>query len=324
MVLTDNKAIETLKHLVTICQESERRLYDAAEQTRNRGLKLVLKSYAQQRTRFADALISLLREAGYETARADTPGGALSRGWTEIQATMIVRREDRQQHVLTVAADEEERALQSYTQALQEPLPAEVQDLVRNQSVELQKMQRQLRLMAETEDHRILVRLFNQNQKAEEIVEELAEAGFDAERIYTAPVEAVSVYTNEQRARRRSQRQTVLTAAGVGALVGLVLGAFLAFAQRLYFPEVGGILTNTPAGLVVEVVGGGVLIGALFGALFGLFIGRDAVEDDAYLYEKSIQEGDTLVAVVADTATEAEAERIVGLRHEFEVEPVAS
>ena len=123
-MLTDKSVIETLQRLVSVCRESERRFYQAAEQIRNRGLKLMLKSFAQRRARLADALISLLREEGYETVSTSSPGSALSRGWTDIQATMIVRREDREQHVLTAAADEEEGTLQSYAQVLQQALPA--------------------------------------------------------------------------------------------------------------------------------------------------------------------------------------------------------
>jgi len=324
MMLTDKPVIERLEQLVTVNRAGERRLYHAAEQVRNRGLKLLLKSYAQQHTRFADALISLLRQAGYEQTSTATPGAAFGRGLTDIQATMIVQREDRQQLVLNQAASEQAQALATYQQVLAEPLPATVQELVKHQAATLDQMQRQLTLLGEHDDHQVLVRLFDQVDQAEQVMDELAEAGFAADQVYTAPVEAMPVYAKEGRERGRSQRETVLAAVGLGALAGLVLGGILALAHRLYFPEVPGILSSTPAGVTIELLGAGLLIGAIFGAIFGLLIGRDAAEDDAYLYQESLQEGETLVAVMADSGQRAEAERIIGLRHEFEVEPVAS
>ena len=323
MMLTDPSVIKTLEELLTLNRESERRLYDAAEQARNRGLKLLLKSYAQQRTGFADALISLMRQAGYETLTTEPATAALSRGLTDIQATMIVRREDRQQLMLSQALTEEENALPHYAQALRQPLPAEVEGLLKQQYVVLDQMLRQLRLLANEEDHRLLVRLFDNANQAEQVVYELQEAGFGADQIYSAAVDALPVYLQEGKERPRSQRETVLVAAGLGLLVGLVLGGILAFAHRLYFPEVPGILSSTPTGVTIELLSAGAVIGALFGAIFGLLMGRDALEDDAYLSQEIIQEGDTLVAVVADADHESLAERIVGLRHEYEVEPVA-
>jgi hypothetical protein len=214
--------------------------------------------------------------------------------------------------------------LAKYKQALQQPLPAEVQDLLKHQYVALDKMLRQMRLLGNEEDHRLLVRLFDNADKAERVVYELEEAGFGAEQIYSAAVEALPVYTRERTQRRRAQGETVLAAAGLGLLVGLVLGGILAFAHRTYFPEVPGILSSTPTGVTIELLSAGAVIGALFGTIFGLLIGRDAAEDDSYLSQESIHDGDTLVAVVADTGKESLAERIVGLRHEYEVEPVAS
>jgi uncharacterized protein (TIGR02284 family) len=169
---------DILPQLVTIFRASERRFYHATEHVRNRGLKLLLKSYTQQHARFAEQLIHLMRPANEEQAPA-VAGDALERGWSDIQTTMIVRRQDRQRHVLTTLADEEERTLQQFAQALQAPLPADVLDMLRRQYVELDRMQRQLRLLAEASDRRILVRLFNDADKAEAVITHLKEEGFD-------------------------------------------------------------------------------------------------------------------------------------------------
>jgi hypothetical protein len=84
------------------------------------------------------------------------------------------------------------------------------------------------------------------------------------------------------------------------------------------------VFTSNPVGIVLEGVAAGALVGAFFALIFGLFIGRDAVEDDSYLSTQSLRQGDTLVAVFTDASHIAEAERIIGLRHQFEVEPAAA
>jgi hypothetical protein len=99
------------------------------------------------------------------------------------------------------------------------------------------------------------------------------------DQIYRAPIEAVALYTNEEKQRRRSLRETVVTAAILGGGVGLVLGGVLAVGHRLYFPEVSGLFTATPNGVMVELLIYGALIGASFGTLFGFLIGGDAAED---------------------------------------------
>jgi DNA-binding FrmR family transcriptional regulator len=313
-------ADRVLDRLITGLQESERRFFHASEHIRNRGLKLVLKTYVQQRAQFARELVELSRPAGYQPPD-DAPGPSFGQGLSDIQTTMIVRREDRQEHVLTQVADADEALVNLYDQVLQEGLPASVAALVQQQASAIRRIQRRLRLLAESGNRRLLVRLFDDGDKAQAVMEQLAAAGFDEDALYTAAVDELPVYTKGPVTRRRSMRETVLTSTGLGVLVGLILGGILAFGHRLYFPEVPGLFTNTPWGVTLELLSAGALIGALFGTIFGLFIGRDAAEDDAYLYEASLQQGDTLVAVITDRHNAAVAEEIVGLRHEFEVEP---
>lgn len=315
---------DVLKHLIEASRASERRFYNASEHVRNRGLKLILKTYVQQRAQFADTLTRLLERAGDEPPTDVDLGGTLSRGWTDVKATMIVRRQVRQQHVLTEVADEEDATLQAYEQALQQPLPDEMQKLIRQQAVEVERVQRRLRQLAGAGDLRILTRLYDDAEEARQVLQRLERAGFGDDDIYTARIEAVDLFGGDVTERRRSMKDTILVAGGIGAGVGLVLSGLLALAHRLYFPEIGGILADTPAGVTIELISAGIVIGALFGVIFGALMGRDAAEDDTYLYTKSLQQGDTLVAVFTDRDKVSRAERIVGLRHQFEVEPVAT
>jgi hypothetical protein len=321
MNVKDLPAEHLIDRLIDGLNESEQRFFHAAEHVRNRGLKLVLKTYIRQRAQFARELGDVLHPGGYERSPADS-SPSFGQGLSDIQATMVVRREDRQHLVLSQIADADEALVKAYSDALAEPLPGALHSLLQRQLDELRRVQRRLRLLAEESgNRRILVRLFNDAHKAEAVVNQLQRAGFDEDAIYTTSVENISLDPAEPVQRRRSMRGTVTTSAIMGAVVGLILGGLLAFGHRLYFPEVPGLISSTPQGVTFELLAGGALIGALFGTIFGLLMGRDAAEDDAYLTYESLRDGDTLVAVTTDSANAAQAERIVGLRHEFEVEP---
>jgi uncharacterized protein (TIGR02284 family) len=315
---------DTIKHLVEVSRESERRFYNAAEHVRNRGLKLILKTYVQQRAHFADVLTRLLDQAGAEPPTDVELVGSLSRGWTDIKTTMIVRRRVRQQILLNEVADEEDATLKTYDRALQQPLPGDVEAIVRQQAVEIERVQRRLRQLAGASELRILARLYDDAEEARQVLSRLERAGFGDDDVFSARIEAVEIFGDDVSDRRRSMKDTILAAGGIGAAVGLVLSGLLALAHRIYFPEIGGILADTPAGVTVELIIGGIAIGLLFGVIFGALIGRDAAEDDSYLFTKSLQQGDTLVAVFTESGQVSRVEQIVGLRHQFEVEPTAA
>jgi uncharacterized protein (TIGR02284 family) len=320
----DDNTIHRLNHLIQVCEESAKRFYNAAEHIRNRGLKLILKSYVQQRVRFANELRSIVNRVGEAVNRTEPVGEALSRGWTDIKATMTVRRQGRQELVLAELAGEEAKTLTQYGEALNEPLPPAIHTLIERQLAEIRRIQRRLVFLAEESDQHILVRLFNESSKAEQVIQQLKRAGFAADDIDTASVEQLDIYTGDARQERRTMRDTVLTSVLIGLGFGALLGLLFAFAQRYYFPEWNGLFTSTPLGIVLEGIAGGALVGAFFGLIFGLFMGRDAVEDDSYLSTQSLRHGDTIVAVFTDPPHIAEAERIIGLHHQFEVEPAAA
>jgi uncharacterized protein (TIGR02284 family) len=319
----DYRVVDTLTTLIQALKASERRLYSAAEHIRNRGLKLVLKSYVQQRVRAAHDLWQMTPTADALTEER-VAANLFSRGWTDVKATMTVKRQGRQALVLQEVAQEEADLLNHYSEALKQLLPDGLQELIRRQYQELRLIHRRLMQLAADADQRVLVRLFNNGARAEAVLQHLQQAGFAADDLYTTTVDDLAVYADNAKAKRRSLRDTVLTVLMLGALLGAGLGLLLGVGHRLYFPEVPGVFSTTPAGVMMELIVGGALIGALFGTIFGFLMGRDAVEDDAYLYTESLQDGDTLVAVFTDRAKAAEAERLIGLRHQFEVEPVAT
>ena len=91
---------EIINHLIQLCRQSERRILNTAEHIRNRGLKMVLKGYAQQRARFGDELRTLLGVNNLVAKPDEHTRGGLKRGWLDIKAVLTVQRQRRQRMLL--------------------------------------------------------------------------------------------------------------------------------------------------------------------------------------------------------------------------------
>ncbi len=128
-------------------------------------------------------------------------------------------------------------------------------------------------------------------------------------------------YVNDKPDRERARWETMVAAALVGAVIGCLIVLPFAIAQRIYFPQLNGLVANSPTGVLIEYLVGGALVGAIFGLYFSIFIGQDIVEDDAYFYEQSLENGKVLVAVPATPTNRADVEKALGLQHQFEVKP---
>lgn len=311
----------TLDDLSQACLNSQQAYAYAAQHTRNRGLKLLLKSYAQERARFRDQL----REVGGPASTEITPSessGAWGRGLANVRAWFIVRRQSRQRLLLHKAQEAEEAAVEAYTRALREGLPGPVENIVRSQLRSLQNAQKWLEgLAAHRTGDAVLVRLYEQPAQVKQVVTALEGKGVTQDQIYVADVQQLRPDADDAPERERSRWETMLVAALIGAVIGAVIVLPFAVALRLYLPQVNGIIATTPNGVLLEYVVGGLIVGAIFGLYFSIFIGQDIVEDDAHFTAQSLDKGTLLVAVPATSANRAEIERVLGLQHQFEVQP---
>jgi hypothetical protein len=312
-----------LSRLIQHLQTSQEAYADAAQHTRNRGLKLVLKSYAQERAGFADQLRGLapdsLAAAGGQT------GSALGRGWASMRAWFTIKRQSRQRLLLQKAQESERAAAAAYAEALGASPPAQTAALLRQQAAALQRGESRLAaLAAPHRDGTLLVRLYERPEQVDGVVTALEEAGVRPDDVYVADVGRLQPYADDKEGRERTRWETMAAAAVVGALLGSLIILPFAIALRLYFPQLGGIFADTPTGMLLEYLVGGALVGAIFGLYFSIFIGQDIVEDDAYFYEQSLENGRVLLAVPASAANRADVERVLGLQHQFEVQPQAA
>ncbi|MFN8489398.1 MAG: PA2169 family four-helix-bundle protein [Caldilineaceae bacterium] len=321
---TNGNLTTTLNHLIEADIESDKTLYSAAEHIDNRGMKLLLKTYAQQHAQFTAQLQDVVRQMGDNPPVNRDPVTTMSRGLTDVKAAMTVKRQDRQQVALTDALQSENTTVNAYTEALNTSLPERVRELVTRQAERARTIQNQIKLMSGESSRRLVIRLYDQADEAARVVNQLQQAGFAADEIYSAPIEqATRVYSADPEERGRTKQQTVFAMSMAGAGVGLVLGVLLGIAQRWLAPNTLSFLPSS--GVAVAIIIGVIVavIGAIFGTIFGLLIGQDKSEEDAYLYTESLKEGDTLLVVFTDSRNKAEAEQIIGLKHQREIAPGA-
>ncbi len=314
--------LQTLNQLIKSCIESDKVLYSAAEQLDNRGMKLLVKSYAQQHARFTTQLQDIVRQMGSTPAENRNPVAAVGQGLNDVKAAMMVKRQGRHHAALADALQSENTTINAYDEALKTTLPERIHVVVTQQAARVRNIQNQLKLMTGESQRRLVVRLYNQAGEAEKVVNQLQQAGFTPDEIYTSSIEqAATVYGADKQARGRSKRQTVIAMGLAGAGFGLVLGVLVGIFQNWLAPSTVGFLPTSGLGVVAMVGLIGAVIGGIFGLIFGLLIGQNQAEDDAYLYTESLKDGDTLLVVFTDSQNKAAADRIVGLMHQREIKP---
>jgi uncharacterized protein (TIGR02284 family) len=315
-----------LHDVIEKARASAKRFDQAAQHTRNRGLKVVLHTYAHRRGGFADALEQSLVQAGGEAvpaavATADEP---VRRGFADMAAVMTVQRQGRQRLLLREAIEAEQSLIHAYEDALENGLPPAMRDALEEQVAAVRRAQDWLARMSEPDGKRALfVRLFNRMEQGQAVIKELIDEGIARESIYAAPIESMTFHYGDE--ERRHPRREVLTATVItGLLIGLLLGLITSIGHYTFLPQISGFVFSTWPAIALEHLAAGALFGLVFGLVMGLFMGQDTVEDDAYLYDESLEDGEMLVAVFAAPEERERTERIIGLRHEFEVRPDVS
>ena len=316
----------TLEQLMQVNQESKKNFYATAAQIENRATKLLLKAYAQERARFVRELHASPQNSATQEVGAPTAptGGFFQRGWLALKAALVIRRQRRHRFLLAELAQLEANTVDVYTKALTTALPAAVRSLVEQQHERVRIVHKWLIRLSQQHEQQVAVRLFNQWEEAEQAIGRLAQLGIPRSELAIVPVEEIAVYANEDKARPRMAREAIITGGLLGLLAGGILGMTYGFFHRTLFPDINGFITTSPNGIVWEIALYGALIGLFFSLVFSTLIASSAAEIDTHLYEESFQAGDTLVAVAADAANIREVERVIGLKHEHEIAPMAA
>lgn len=149
--------------------------------------------------------------------------------------------------------------------------------------------------------NKTVLAIFDTRENVEEVINELEEKGYN-------PKEMSLMMKNKEAAEyvADSTGADVASKAVGGATTGVILGGLAGLLASTVLPGLGGFFIGGPIGVALGLTGAaattvsgaatGAVAGGILGALTSMF---DIPEEDARIYETSINNGGILVAVPA-------------------------
>lgn len=319
LITTPRGTAEVGKGLVHMVERSAQSLRHAAESVENRGLKLFLKVMAQERAYMHNAL---RQASGYRAVdaldpSAKSPATSLQEGLQELQSSMTVKQQGRENVALTHLLDEEEKLIEAYNAALQSENDATTRELLTVQRDRVAGFVTRL-TGVDYGVEPIVARVFDTRVEGESAVTRLRARGMDAAQIDALPINQIAhpalYHTGIVVAPKRSPLQTMMAGALVGALCGGIFG--LALAAFVWMaPQLIGWVTVGGWQLLI----GSIIAGAFGGTVFGFFIGQNQKEIDQSVTADSLINGEMLVVAYPSAGQIAEVEDVLQVHHAREL-----
>ncbi len=128
---SNSDTISTLNGLIATCKDGQDGFKVAAEGIENSQLKTVFYEFSQQRADFVGVLQGLVRSLGGDPEDSGSFSASLHRGWIDIKS--LVTGKD-QEAILNECERGEDYAKEAYEDALKTNLPANISDVVAQQS----------------------------------------------------------------------------------------------------------------------------------------------------------------------------------------------
>jgi uncharacterized protein (TIGR02284 family) len=129
--VSNDDVISTLNGLIETCKDGQKGFKEAAEGVERSDLKTLFYEFSQQRAEFAGVLQELVRSMGGDPENSGSMAGAVHRGWIDLKSA-ITGKDDGA--ILNECERGEDSAKDAYAEALESSLPANVEDVVRQQS----------------------------------------------------------------------------------------------------------------------------------------------------------------------------------------------
>jgi len=307
MAMTNQQVFTTLSRLYRIVEAGEKGFATAAANVNNRGIKVLFKSYAQQRAKYKQELLTELRRLGANFQPRSSIRGIIHRGRVAIFAAMNLEPDKQEMVVIKEAVLGEKFAVRTYKSTLDKELPPQTQAIVARQYDEVCKISDQVNLMRGKEGKRLIVGLFDRDDEARLAVQSLIDSGFPKEEIEIFALEKnIELYEG----KGTTVLETILSGAFGGALWGGLIGILAGFGvvQMSLFEWLGSFSFLGTWALVALFI---TIMGSLVGAILGLFIGVGISEEDTYLYQKSIEHKPVMIQTVVDESRAREASKII-------------
>jgi uncharacterized protein (TIGR02284 family) len=132
---SNSDVVSTLNELIETCKDGQEGFKQAAEGVERSDLKSLFFEFSQQRAHFAGELQELVQKLGEKPETSGSTAGALHRGWINIKSAVTGKDE---KAVLNECERGEDSAKNTYKDALENPLPNYIAEVVRNQYESIQ------------------------------------------------------------------------------------------------------------------------------------------------------------------------------------------
>ena len=132
---SNSDVVSTLNELIETCKDGQEGFKQAAEGVERSDLKSLFFEFSQQRAHFAGELQELVQKLGEKPETSGSTAGALHRGWINIKSAVTGKDE---KAVLNECERGDDSAKNTYKDALEDPLPNYIAEVVRNQYESIQ------------------------------------------------------------------------------------------------------------------------------------------------------------------------------------------
>ena len=298
-----------LVYLYKIVEAGEKGYAVVASNVRTRALKILYKSYAQQRLQFKEEIFAEIQRLGGHARPKSNFLGLVHRGRIDIFAALTIGDENVEKVILKEVLLGEKVAVKAYEKTLKKNLPLETREMLERQFDEVRKVVEQVRLIKGQNGKRLILRLYDSKTDAEEALQSLKHAGFSEKAI---EMENWSHGTHSElyKSRGTTILETMISGAVGGAIWGIVAGGLAAIG----IIQISAFSSEKAAPMtIVLAILGLIAAGIFIGGMVGLFIGLVIRSDDNYLYQDSLQHGDVVVRVIVDTQRASRAWHIMEL-----------
>jgi hypothetical protein len=301
--------------LLHLLEKSAQTLRHVSENVENRGLKLLLKVMAQERV----VMVNALRQAIGK--RLDDPldrshksaATSLQEGLQDIQSSMTVQRQGRENVALGHLLEEEQALLDAYTASIERNAAAPLREMLESQRTHVAQFYARLQVVGAGIEP-IVARVFDTRIEGDSAITRLRERGLDGSQIDSLPITQVAQPVLRTTAATSSPKSTIGAGAFSGALVGGIVG--LALAAFVWMaPQLVGWVTVGPWALLL----GAILFGIFFGSVIGFFIGQNQREDDLAVTADGLVNGEILVVAYPQPQQVAMVEDVLQVHHAREL-----
>jgi len=301
--------------LLEMLERSANAIQHAAQNVENRGMKLLLKVMAQERVYMLDELRRTSRQPGsLDDIKQAVSSTSLQQGMEDIQTSMAVQRQGRENLSLTKLLGEEEALLATYAAVLESNVPSGLKQTLEAQWSQITKFYARLQRVADGGEP-IVARVFDTRIEGESAVMRLQSSGLSADQIDSAPISQLEDPIRSATTKPASRSAATMAGAVSGGLVGGLVGLALAIFIWLAPDQWVGWITVSPWILLLA----SLFFGALFGSVFGLLIGQNRREDDLAVTADGLINGEILVAAYPSASQVPMVEEILQVHNAREL-----